>query len=108
MSGTSFEELFGTWPFLGVPEGDTVPNSDSYLDSLLYFLEGNTENHELSQESTEKLPHKEQQKCKKIKLKADHLDLHCEWRVCDHHTGSLDHFVHHISLHLPHLRGQNE
>jgi hypothetical protein len=103
MSGTSFEEVRGTWPFLGVPKGDIVPNCDDYLDSLLSFLEGDIENHEPSQESIEKLPLKEQHKSKNIKLKAEHLDLQCEWRDCDYHTGNLDHFVRHVSLHLPHL-----
>jgi hypothetical protein len=38
-----------------------------------------------------------------IKLKEERLDLQCEWRDCDYRTGNLDHFVRHVSLHIPDL-----
>jgi hypothetical protein len=38
-----------------------------------------------------------------IKLKDERLDLKCEWRDCDYRTSNLDHFVRHVSLHIPHL-----
>jgi hypothetical protein len=38
---------------------------------------------------------------KAIKLKDEHLDLRCQWRHCDYRTCLLDHFVLHISLHIP-------
>jgi hypothetical protein len=42
-------------------------------------------------------------KGKNIKLKEEQLDLQCEWQDCDYCTCNLDHFVHHVSLDLPHL-----
>jgi hypothetical protein len=102
MSSTWFEELFGTWPFLEVPEGDTVPESDDYVNSL-FLLKENDENHRPSQDSSETSISKEQRKSKKIKLKEEQLDLQCEWRDCDYRTCNLDHFVRHVSLHIPHL-----
>jgi hypothetical protein len=66
MASTFFEELFGAWPVLEIPDGDSLPDCDNYVDSLLLLLEENDEN-------------------------------------CDNRTSNLDHFVSHISLHLPHL-----
>jgi hypothetical protein len=42
-------------------------------------------------------------KRKIIKLKDEQLNLQCEWRDCNYVTCNLDHFVHHVSLHIPHL-----
>jgi hypothetical protein len=56
-----------------------------------------------SQESSTTPINKEQRKSKKIKLKEEQLDLQCEWQDCDYRTSNLDHFVSHVSLHLPHL-----
>jgi hypothetical protein len=46
---------------------------------------------------------KKKHKVKTIKLKDEHLDLRCEWRDCAYHTCNLDHFVRHVSLHIPQL-----
>jgi hypothetical protein len=32
-----------------------------------------------------------------------HLDLQCGWLDCNYRSSNLDHFVHHVSLHIPHL-----
>lgn len=42
-------------------------------------------------------------KRKMVKLKDEQLNLQCEWRSCDYVTCNLDDFVHHVSLHIPHL-----
>lgn len=31
------------------------------------------------------------------------LDLQCGWRDCDYRSSDLDHFVQHVSFHIPHL-----
>lgn len=31
------------------------------------------------------------------------LDLQCGWLDCNYRSSNLDHFVHHVSLHIPHL-----
>lgn len=38
-----------------------------------------------------------------VKLKDEQLDLRCEWQDCKYLTFNLDHFVRHVSLHIPHL-----
>jgi hypothetical protein len=38
-----------------------------------------------------------------VKLKDEQLDLRCEWQDCDYDTCNLDHFVRHVSLHIPYL-----
>jgi hypothetical protein len=98
MSHSSLEGLIETWPLLEVPE------SDDFVDGLLSLLEENDEDHRPSEESNnETAISKEQRKSKKIKLKEEQLDLQCEWRECDYRTCNLDHFVRHVSLHIPHL-----
>lgn len=42
-------------------------------------------------------------KRKMVKLKDEQLNLQCEWRDCSYVTCNLDHFVRHVSLHIPHL-----
>jgi hypothetical protein len=44
-----------------------------------------------------------EKKEKAIKLKDEELCLECEWQDCHYHTCSLHQFVHHVSLHLPHV-----
>jgi hypothetical protein len=44
MASTFFEELFGTWPILEIPDGDSLPQCDDYVDNLLLLLEENDEN----------------------------------------------------------------
>jgi hypothetical protein len=39
---------------------------------------------------------------KVIRLKDEHLDLQCEWQDCNYRTCNLDHFMRHVSLHIPH------
>jgi hypothetical protein len=46
---------------------------------------------------------KKKHKAKAIKLRDEQLDLRCEWRDCGYRTCNLDHFVSHVSLHIPHL-----
>jgi hypothetical protein len=36
--------------------------------------------------------------------KYKHLDLQCGWLDCNYRTSHLSHFVHHVSLHIPHLQ----
>jgi hypothetical protein len=38
-----------------------------------------------------------------IKLKDEPLDLQCGWQDCNYRSSNLDHFVRHVSFHLPHL-----
>lgn len=38
-----------------------------------------------------------------VKLKDEQLDLRCEWQDCDYLTCNVDHFVRHVSLHIPDL-----
>jgi predicted RNA-binding Zn-ribbon protein involved in translation (DUF1610 family) len=40
---------------------------------------------------------------KTMKLRDEELNLQCEWKGCDYHIFSLDHFVSHVSLHIPQL-----
>jgi hypothetical protein len=42
-------------------------------------------------------------KSKVIKLKDEPINLRCEWRDCNYQSCTLDHFVHHVSLHIPQL-----
>jgi hypothetical protein len=49
---------------------------------------------------------KKKRRVKATKLKEEQLDLQCEWRDCDYHTSNLDHFVRHVSLHIPHLEAK--
>ena len=38
-----------------------------------------------------------------VKLKDEQLDMRCEWQDCNYLTCNLDHFVRHVSLHIPQL-----
>jgi hypothetical protein len=43
MATQYFEELFGAWP-IEIPDEDTLPYSDDYVDSLLLLQEESGEN----------------------------------------------------------------
>lgn len=45
-------------------------------------------------------------KGKGITLNDKHLDLQCEWQGCDYRTCNLDHFLCHVSFHIPQLEAQ--
>jgi hypothetical protein len=38
-----------------------------------------------------------------VKLKDEQLDMRCEWQDCNYLTCNLDHFVRHVSHHIPQL-----
>jgi hypothetical protein len=116
----SFDELFGTSPFLlseEVSEADALTNCDECADDQSSQIEEKKEDCRPSQkrkqydstgasdDSDSAVPSTcQKKKCrgKAIKLKDEHLDLQCEWQDCDYRTCNLDHFVHHVSLHIPH------
>jgi hypothetical protein len=69
---STFDEIFGM-SILEEPEGDSLPDSEDYLENLLALLDTNNKNLDPSQESTEILP--QPPKSKKIRYKSEHLDL---------------------------------
>jgi hypothetical protein len=119
-----FNEVFGMDPFLG----DCVPvagNYAAYVDTQSALTDLINEICSPSEEREQEPIYEElcgftvgsdysgsvvpsacvekKRKDKRIKLKEEQLDLQCEWRDCDYRTSNLDHFVRHVSFHLPHL-----
>jgi len=47
-------------------------------------------------------------KHKIICLKDMQLNMQCEWQNCDYCTSNLNHFVKHVSFHIPHLEVKEE
>ncbi|PNF23497.1 hypothetical protein B7P43_G06515 [Cryptotermes secundus] len=125
---SSFDDLFGIGPF-PIDDYDTVANGlenyADYVDSQSSNMEDNNLVCSALEERNQSPVYEEwcdftvmsnysdstlspaciEKKCKdkKIKLKEEQLDLQCGWRDCDHRTSNLDHFVRHVSFHLPHL-----
>jgi hypothetical protein len=125
---SSFDDLFGTNPFVlgdNVPVADGLENDADYVDSQLSHMDMRNEVCSPSEEWEQEPVYEElcdlkvasdysgsavpsacvekKRKSKKIKLKEEKLDLQCGWRYCDYCTSNLDHFVRHVSFHLPHL-----
>jgi hypothetical protein len=120
---TQLDELFRTSPFPvseEVSEADAAPGCSDSLDSQPSHMQQKNEDCRPSQASEHEEQHdsidvsvdpgvtgqsvigKEIKRASKaIKLKDEHLDLQCRWRDCDYRTCLLDHFVLHISLHIP-------
>ncbi|PNF17531.1 hypothetical protein B7P43_G16827 [Cryptotermes secundus] len=101
------------------PEGDGLAHCADYVDSQSSDIvmknevcrkeapvyEERCDSTDSSDDSASVAPSAcvKKRKAKAIKLKDERLDLQCEWRDCDYRTGNLDHFVRHVSLHIPHL-----
>lgn len=106
------------------PEGDGLIHYTDYVDSQASHVvmknevcspseerkeaavyEERCDSTDTSDDSASVVPSacEKKRKAKAIKLKDERLDLQCEWRDCDYRTGNLDHFVRHVSLHIPHL-----
>lgn len=129
MSSVSpFGEVFRNSPYLlseKFTESDAPTNCADYADSQSSHMQEKNEDCKPSQKRKQAPVHEEQsdstdenddsdstvasacgkKKCrgKVIKLKDEKLDLQCEWQECDYRTSNLDHFVRHVSLHIPHL-----
>jgi hypothetical protein len=129
MSSVSpFGELFRNSPYLlseKFTESDAPTICADYVDSQSSDMQEKNEDCKPSQKRKQTPVHEEKsdstdesddsdstapsafgkKKCrgKVMKLKNEQLDLQCEWQDCDYRTCSLDHFVRHVSLHVPHL-----
>jgi hypothetical protein len=124
----SFDELFGWIPFqLGQEdtETDAVSNYTDCVDSQSDHMDLKIQVCNPSEERKQTPIHEEQcvsadvsgdadsivpsargenkHKGRVIKLKDEQLDLQCGWQDCDYCTGNLEHFVRHVSFHLPHV-----
>jgi hypothetical protein len=123
----SFDDLFGTSPFFLGEEAsvaDGLENYADYVDSQSSHLDFNefcsaseereqapvyeelcdfTVSNDYSGSTLPSPCRKKEHKGRAIKLKEEKLDLQCGWRDCDYCTSNIDHFVCHVSFHLPHL-----
>jgi hypothetical protein len=117
---SAFDELFGTSPLPPsgeVSEADALANCAECADNESSQIHEKKEDFATSQkrkrcdstdashDSDSAFPAscvEKKHRGKVIKLKDEHLDLQCEWRDCDYRTSNLYHFVHHVSLHIPH------
>jgi hypothetical protein len=122
MANISFDELFGWSPFQlceEYTETDAVSSYTDCVNSQLYDMDMQIEVCSPSEERKQTPIHEERcvsadvivpsaceekkHKFRVKKLKDEQLDLQCGWRDCDYRTSNLDHFVRHVSFHLPHL-----
>jgi hypothetical protein len=118
------DELSRNSPFLLNENDDPLKICDDRVDNQLAEMEAKKEDNRLVQKRKQTPPHEEQcdspdenddadsivsstcgkkRRRKAVKLKDEQLDLQCEWRDCNYVNGSLDQFVRHVSLHIPHL-----
>jgi hypothetical protein len=117
-SMSSFGELFGTSPsFVSeeFSEADALANCAECVDNQSSQMQEKEEcrpsqkkkrcdSTDASDDSVSTVPSAcamKKRRGKAVKLQ-EHLDLQCEWRDCDYCTCNLDHFLHHVSLHIPH------